>query len=235
MMQRTALTLAAAVLILGSSFAHGVWSSRWAGWSEKLDAAAAKVALVPPTVGEWSSEAIEVDKRSMAMTGAQGYFSRRYTHRTSGQSVAVMLLCGQAGPLAAHTPLICLPGSGLEMVGMESRYTARRDESRVWGDFFEADFVGTNEGAPMKMRLFWSWSSDGVNWQAPEHARIALAGKPYLFKIFVHRAVESREARESARTPLEDDPCALFLRDFLPEVKRAVRAAAPGEKTVDES
>src|SRR6266852_3559604 len=127
-MQRTALTLAAAVLILGSSFAHGVWSFRWAGWAEQLDSAAAKVAFVPPTVGEWSSEAFEVDKRSMEMTGARGYFSRRYTHRTSGQSVVVMLLCGQSGPLAAHTPLICLPGSGLEMVGVETRYTARRDE-----------------------------------------------------------------------------------------------------------
>jgi hypothetical protein len=231
-MQRTALTLAAAVLILGSSFAHGVKSSRWSGWAEQLESAASKVALVPPTVGEWASEAIDVEKRSMEMSGARGYFQRRYTHRSSGQSVVVMLLCGQSGPLAAHTPLICLPGSGLEMAGSENRYTARRDESRVWGDFFEADFVGTNEGVPMKMRLFWSWSPDGVNWEAPQHPRIALGGKPYLFKIFVHRVLDHRE---SAQTALEEDPCALFLSDFLPAVKRAVRTAGPGEKTSDEA
>jgi hypothetical protein len=170
----------------------------------------------------------------MKMAGAHGYLSRRYTHRTTGQSVVVMLLCGQSGPLAAHTPLICLPGSGMEMTGIESRYTAHRDETREWGEFLEADFIGTNEGAPLKMRLFWSWSSDAVNWQAPEHPRIALAGKPFLFKIFVHRVLDQRDSREPARIALAEDPCALFLRDFLPEVKRAVRASAPAEKASDE-
>src|SRR5260370_34827824 len=116
-MQRTALTLGAAVLILGSRVAHGVWSFRWAGWSEKLDTAASKVAFVPQTMGEWSSEAIDVEKRSMEMSGARGYFSRRYTHRTSGQSVVVILLCGQSGPLAAHHPLLCRPGSALARAG----------------------------------------------------------------------------------------------------------------------
>jgi hypothetical protein len=233
-MQRTALTIAAAVLILGSSFAHGLWSSRWSGWAEQLEAAASKIAQVPETFGEWSAEAVEIEKQSMKMAGARGYVARRYTHRASGQSVVVMLLCGQSGPLAAHTPLICLPGSGMEMVGVEGRYTARRDETREWGEFLQADFIGSDAGAPLKIRLFWSWSPDAVNWQAPQHPRIAFGGKPYLFKIFVHRALDQRDAREPSRTALEEDPCAIFLRDFLPEVKRVVRAPAPGEKAVDE-
>src|SRR6516225_817581 len=198
-MQRIALTIAAAAIILGSSFAHGLWTSRWSGWAEQLASAASKVGQVPETIGEWSSEAITLEPRAMKMAGAHGYLSRRYTHRTTGQSVVVMLLCGQSGPLAAHTPLICLPGSGMEMTGIESRYTAHRDETREWGEFLEADFIGTNEGAPLKMRLFWSWSSDAVNWQAPEHPRIALAGKPFLFKIFVHRVLDQRDSREPAR------------------------------------
>lgn len=233
-MQHTALTLAAAVLILGSSFMNGVWSHRWSGWDEQLESAAPKIALVPDTIGEWTSEAIEVDQRSMERSGARGYFSRRYTNRTSGESVVVLLICGRTGPLTAHTPLICLPGSGMEMVGSEDRRTVRRDETRAWGEFLNADFSGASEGVPVKMRLFWSWSPDGVNWQAPEHPRVALAGKPFLYKVFVHRALDQREARESGRAVPEDEPCAHFLRDFLPEVRRAVRAAVPDERTTGE-
>lgn len=222
-MQRKVLLILGLVLIAGSTYAHGVWTLRWRG-TRDLEAAAASVDAIPNEFGDWTSEDLEVSKRTMDQAGAVGYLSRRYDNKNTGQSVLVMLLCGRTGPLAAHLPTICLPGSGMELVSGEKSYTmSKRDQSRDWGKFAWADFKGLVGGNPMRTRLFWSWSPDGSNWDAPSHPRVALAGYPHLYKIFVHREIDPSESKRSSH---EDDPCVIFLREFLEEIKKAARETA---------
>src|SRR5438309_11604258 len=109
-MRRTVLSLIAALIIVGSSFAHGLWTLRFTG-KDELDAAGARVARIPSEFGDWTSEDLNVSKRQMDQAGASGYLSRRYTSRTTGQVITIMFLCGQTGPLAAHSPTVCFPGS----------------------------------------------------------------------------------------------------------------------------
>ncbi len=233
-MQRTVLSLLGVAIILGSSVAHGLWTLRWTG-VRLLEAAGAQVPLIPKEFGDWTSEEIKVNKRQMDQAGAYGYFSRRYVNRTSGQALVVMFLCGQSGPIAAHTPTICFPGSGMELMAPEKRYSPRRDESSSWGDVYWADFKGNISGHPSRVRLFWAWSANGYTWQAPEYPRVALAGKPYLFKIFVHRELDQLDSKESKPASLDGDPCVEFLREFLPEVKKTVRAGSLHEKSSEET
>lgn len=224
-MHRTLLSLIAAAVIVFSSVAHGIWTMRWTG-AKPLEEAAAKVALVPEAFGEWTSEDLSVKKRTMDQAGARGYLSRRYINRSNGQTMMAMLLCGQPGPLAAHTPMICFRATGMEPSGPDKRCSLRDDGSQDWGELFWADFVGTASGSPMRVRLFWGFSPDGLHWQAPSNPRVALAGQPVLLKVFVHREFDRGKVSESEDIAPDKDPCADFLREFLPEIAKTIRAAA---------
>ena len=229
-MQRKLQMALAALVIVGATYAHGVWTLRWSGEGE-LEAAASSVDRIPKEFGDWTSEEMRVSAHTMEQAGALGYLSRRYENRTSGQSLTVMLLCGRTGPLAAHLPTICLPAAGMQMVTTEKIYTLLRDDhKREWGQFAFSDFKGTVGGAPVRTRLFWAWSPDALKWQAPAHPRVAMAGYPRLYKIFVHRDVDPSESKDVKHTPLEEDGCVLFLQEFLAEVRQA---AAEAEKAAE--
>lgn len=231
-MQRKVLLILAAVVIAGSAYAHGVWTLRWTGTHE-LEAAASSVSQIPKEFGDWTSQDIEVSARTMDQAGALGHISRRYENKVTGQSVTVMLMCGLTGPLAAHLPTICLPNAGMNVATPEKLYTVKRDESRDWGQFAWAEFKGTQGGTIARTRLFWGWSADGSKWLAPGHPRVALAGYPYLFKIFVHRDLDPNESKVAKGGNLAEDPGVLFLLEFLPEVKKAARNGAKSEKSAD--
>ncbi len=231
-MQRIGLFLFGAALILGSSVVHGVWTMRWTD-PLQFRAAGASVALIPAEFGNWTSEEMEIKKKQMDQAGAVGYLMRRYVNSESGQVIVVMLLCGHTGPLSSHTPAICFPATGMTMIGPEKRCAPRRYASRDWGEYFWADFRGTNWGIISRVRLFWAWSTDGGKWQSPDHPRMTLAGNPYLFKIFIHRDLDQVDPKDSNRESLNDDPCVAFLREFLPEVKKAARAGIQDGKASD--
>ncbi len=233
MRSKVVLVVAAAVIV-GSAYAHGVWTLRWTGTHE-LEVAASSVTQIPKEFGDWTGEDIEVSARTMDQAGALGHISRRYENKGTGQSVTVMLMCGLTGPLAAHLPTICLPNAGMNVATPEKLYTVRRDESREWGQFAWAEFKGTQGGAVARTRLFWAWSTDGLKWQAPSHPRVALAGYPYLFKIFVHRDLDPNESKVAKGGDLREDPAVLFMQEFLPEVKKAARNGSEREKSAEKN
>jgi len=229
-MPRKLLLILAAVVIAGSTYAHGKWTLRWTGTGE-LEAAASSVNRIPKEFGDWTSEDLRASQRTMEQAGAIGYISRRYDNRTGGPSVTVMLLCGRTGPLAAHLPTICLPASGMQLATTQKLYTLPRDESRNWGQIAWGDFRGTVGGEPLRTRLFWAWSADGVKWESPTYPRMALAGYPHLYKVFVQREMEPSESKDTMkRGSLDEEPCVLFLREFLAEVKKAARDEGRGER-----
>ncbi|HLJ10422.1 MAG TPA: exosortase-associated EpsI family protein, partial [Planctomycetaceae bacterium] len=127
-MREMVLSLIAAGVIACSTYAHGLWTLRWTGPAQ-LAAAGAKVELIPQTFGDWSGEDLKVEKRAMDQAGAYGYLSRRYVNRANGRTMTIMFLCGQTGPLAAHLPTVCFPGTGMDLVSQEKKISVRRDES----------------------------------------------------------------------------------------------------------
>ena len=73
--------------------------------------------------------------------------------------------------------------------------------------------------APSVLRIFWTWHGP-AGWAAPEEARWQFASQPTLSKLYV-----VRETGGAAVAP-DRDPCNDFLDVFLPELNRAVFAAA---------
>src|SRR4051812_7897978 len=111
-MLRTALIVAAvAVLVVAGVIANyraGVFGQR-----EDLTAAAEKLKDVPKQAGPWRFEQEHVmDEKIRQRAEAVGYIDRSYRHEKSGESVRVLMLCGDPGPIGAHTPEVCYGGYG---------------------------------------------------------------------------------------------------------------------------
>src|SRR5438128_10254718 len=102
--QLPALTLIGAALFSG--IVHGVWSDRWTT-AQAPQEAAAKLAGVPKTIGDWDGQEDPVDARELRISEASGILKRRYLNRRTGSVVSLMLVCGRPGPVCVHTPDAC--------------------------------------------------------------------------------------------------------------------------------
>jgi hypothetical protein len=211
---KRALPVFAALLLLGlSGLGHGLWTDRW-GPSTPLQEAAARCDALPMTLGDWEGKPTDLDPRALARAEAVGSTSRQYTHRLTGQTVSLVLLCGRPGDIGAHTPAICYPGVGYGPVGGEEKYTIPAAEEVPAAELATARF--SKPGLPPDtLRLFWAWS-DGGAWSAPADARLTFARSAYLYKLYVIR----RTVR--ADEPVTKDPCTDFLRTLLPALQQTL-------------
>src|SRR5262245_60307771 len=147
---------AALPLLAGFGIAEGVWTNRW-GLSAAVEEAAARLARVPSTVGDWEGEDQELDARQVARAELAGHVMRRYTHRRTGASVSILLVCGRPGPVAVHSPEVCYAGTGYELVAPPKRQAVRTDSADAPAEFWAGNF--RKGGAiPEPLRLYWSWT-----------------------------------------------------------------------------
>jgi hypothetical protein len=210
-MLRSLPPIFAAVLIVGTGIVHGFWSDRWAPAAEPREAAE-RFAALPMTVGEWDGK--DPDKPGESVPGVVGSFQRHYTHRITGTTVTVALVCGRPGPVSIHTPDSCYTASGYDF-GTRSPVEVAKG-----ADFWTADAVRTKATDETRLRVFWAWNA-GQGWNAPEDARTAYARYPVLHKLYVLRELDS------LAEPVKDDPGLSFLRAFLPELNARLFAPAP--------
>jgi hypothetical protein len=194
--------MAATVLIVATGIVHGFWTDRWAAAVEPKQAAE-RLAQLPMTIGEWDGADPEIQGESVP--GVVGSLQRRYTHRVTGATVILALVCGRPGPVSIHTPDSCYTASGYDF-GARSPVTVAPGV-----DFWTADAVRVKATEETRLRLFWAWNS-GQGWSAPDDARTNFARYPVLHKLYVLRELNS------LAEPVKDDPVLLFLRALLPEM-----------------
>jgi hypothetical protein len=204
MMSNRYYALVAAIALLLTS---GVVYHLLAGDSEQLDAAAARVALVPMIVGDWHAQADATDDAGFAQTGARSYWMRHYVHQKTKGSVLVILMCGRAGKMAVHTPEVCYSGAGYQLGDQPAACAIQNDEQ-----FWTARFAKKSG----QLRLFWAWNAHG-NWEAAATPRWQFRGEPFLYKLYV-----SREISEPTPATPPADATAEFLRVFVPVAKQTL-------------
>jgi hypothetical protein len=196
------------VFVAVSGIVHGILTDRWA-LSPQPQAAAAKLANVPLRVGDWEGQdGPPIRAQEIVIGELAGYISRQYENRLSGIRLDVLVVCGRPGPIAVHTPDVCLLGEGFNLVRRQKMPLP----SNPADQFVVAHFrklVG--EGA-FDRRVFWSWSATGA-WDTPDSPRWTFAGKPFLYKLYVTRALLNVEEKP------EEDPVWEFLKVFMPEVQ----------------
>ena len=102
-------------IIVATGTVHGFKFDRW-GVSRELEAARSRVDRVPMTIGSWKGGPSNFDRRAMLAVGLEGFISRGYKNDATGKSVSLLLMCGRPGPVSVHTPEICYPGAGFELI-----------------------------------------------------------------------------------------------------------------------
>src|SRR5262249_42656135 len=112
---RTVPFIVALGVLLFAGLAHGLLTQRWQS-SDALDAAVQRVATVPLKAGSWEATTVEADVEAFQQARALGYWTRRYPRPGVPGSISVILMCGRPGRMSVHTPDICSPGAGYEMV-----------------------------------------------------------------------------------------------------------------------
>jgi hypothetical protein len=204
-------------LVVAFGVAEGLWANRWQT-SEAAERAAAALAEVPLSVGDWQGEARELDARQSAHAEITGHLWRRYVNRRTGAEVTVLLVCGRAGPVALHPPEVCYGGAGYHLAGEKVRHAVAAEALGAPAEFWAGQFQ--KDGAvPQPLRILWAWSADG-RWVAADSPRLSFARSPALYKLYVVREMPR------ADEPLANDPCPEFLKAFLPQLNGRLFPAA---------
>jgi len=203
-------TIFAAMVISGA--AAGFWSGRW-GSTQALREAAERLETVPLSLGNtWDSYPEELSDREVRIAELEGYVRRRYVHRQTGNIISTALVCGRPGPISVHVPEVCFTGAGYAVVGAPKEY--KGPAGSTW-QFKVQDFQKVNVATPTRLRIFMTWGHK-QEWSVPAKPRLAFAGKPYLYKLYV--------VREMNRTdePLDGDPAAEFIKELMPQLKEVL-------------
>jgi hypothetical protein len=210
------------VIVVAAGVVHGIWTDRWK-LSDEPEASGSRLNNVAWNLGEKESlwegeEGTELDSEALAIGEISHYMNRLYVKKATGQRVSVLIVCGRPGPIAQHTPDICMGGEGYEPVGGLHKHVARLDSKGASGEFIYGNFyqVHTGGAAPgPARRVFWSWNATG-NWTAPQSPRWTFGRYPALYKIYLQYVMVGDELK------LEDDPAMDLAKVLLPELKRAL-------------
>jgi hypothetical protein len=213
-MTRTLLPALALLALLASGFVHGLWTDRWrttgapAAWAGRL-------ADVPRTFGDWEGQDFNLDARSLQIAEVSGFLARTYVHRRTGSVVQIILVGGRPGPIAVHTPDVCLRGNGLGLV------VAPVKCEMASAEFWTANFRKSDNAVSSNLRILWSWNA-GEGWKASANPRLEFARYPVLYKLYVVRQLATLEE------PLAQDPSTELLPLLLPELQQALFPEGPG-------
>src|SRR5947209_377457 len=115
-MFRSLYIVAAVSLVLGTGLAHGLWTNRWLN-SDEPGVSAARFNSLPLDIGDWHGTESKMDPGSLAIGQIANYKSRSYVNLQTRAEFSVLVVCGRPGPISAHTPEVCFPGAGYQMVG----------------------------------------------------------------------------------------------------------------------
>jgi hypothetical protein len=212
-MSKLLLFLAALAVTLGGGLAHGVWTERWQR-SAELDAAAARLRLLPDDFPGWKGEVIELDGEPATVAGARACWVRRFTHAPTGESVTAVVLCGKPGRTSVHRPEYCYACAGYEMTAPAALCVFPADGAAP-AQLWTAPFAKAEADGPAHLRVYWSWFV-GAGWQAPDSPRVAFAACPALYKLYVIHETHATPGRP------DEGPAAEFLRLALPTLTQAL-------------
>jgi hypothetical protein len=188
---------------------HGWMTDRWA--AHDRSELTKDMSVIPLAVGD--GKYIGSDVSDAADDESQGGMARRYLNAEDGDSLTVMLFRGRQGPMVIqHLPTECFICNGYELESPPQRILVDRQDSSGSDEFYMATFRKSREISPLRVRLYWSWTSTG-EWQTPEKPRVTFAGTRVLYKLYVSRNLAGdEESVQNARS-----------REFLKHFSQAVR------------
>ena len=196
---------------LASGWWHGQFVNRWRS-PGALDAAAGKLGKeLPPRLGPWRmAKTLKLDRDVQRTLQCAGHLLGIYTNDQTGETMTVAVLAGPSGPLTAHTPEVCFPGSDYELAADKKRFAVIDEHQRqhtLWQIHANA-----RDATRPNLRVLYGWSRGG-SWEAVRGPRFALAGLPLLYKVQI-AASPLDPGTQQATDPAQD-----FLARFLAQLQ----------------
>jgi hypothetical protein len=182
-------------LVVGAGVVQGLHTDRWSV-SRDLEISAAKLEGLPLVLGNWEGIDEPMNAAEKDLAELVGYKRRKYVNKVNGASAAVLIMCGRPGPIAVHTPDVCMNGDGYRVLDEEIDTPVRELPAM---QFKTARFIREDAVASNPVRIYWAWTTDG-NWSTPKDPRWRFASAPALFKIYVSWEQAGKEK------PKQDDP-----------------------------
>jgi hypothetical protein len=215
-MLRPLLQPIAVLILVASGAVAGVWSGRWAPLAD-VEGARAALPRVPAAFADWEARPVELDPEVWSGLDRSGYLVRRYVNRHTHSDLSVVLECGWPGHVAVHTPDVCYPNAGYQLVAPPARHTLPSGPGEFWVGEFRKPEAPTRD----ELRIFWAWSAGG-GWQVPRNPRLAFGGRHVLYKLCVIRRVSQEN------DPVEGGQVLTFLNDFVPALEPCIQSGAQG-------
>lgn len=226
-MNRLIPVVVAVVAIVLLTIVEGSISDRWSDSNRAAAYCATLLNDIPDTIGDWEGVDEEVTDAVIEVAGAEGFISRDYRNKNTGQRVNVWLIVGHARDTAEHTPDICYPSQGFRQCQKNTQYPITLPNGKEVG-FWTAAFeqkVGIQKAAS---RVFWTWfkpalSGEGdvtqVDWVAPENARFHFGSTRALYKLyFTANGVDPEQAPE-------ESVCLEFAGEFITVANEVLKKA----------
>jgi hypothetical protein len=213
--------VAVMALTVLSGAIQGHIRNRW-GPSDALQSAARKLNDVPEKFGgpqndRWQLKTAEkMADDTVEMLECTGYFVRTYENRRTGENINVFVVVGPAGPIAVHTPEICY--SSQNYTSREKRQRVAIQSAQEQDDQFWALSFKTKTLQEDLLVVYYAWTAND-RWSAPDDARFAFVGSPYLYKIQLSCEMP---AGSNLKTR---DSCREFLKDFVPVLRQYLTEA----------
>jgi hypothetical protein len=221
-MRRSLPIIIALGLILGTGVAQGVWSYRWRSPFD-YDKMTTTLQGVPKTLGDWEGEDQEVDEDSLQVGRIDAYLSRIYTNRYTGESVGILLVCGQPGPISLHPPTICFSAAGAVQISPVTSHDFVYAPTGEDLKYFTTDFSrGSSPADTIQTRVLWTWKGTG-SWLAPSLPRWAFGSEPLLAKLYVTRSERELPPLDPIQGQAVDESTGELLRLLMPELDRVMK------------
>ena len=207
-------SLAAFALVLAAGLAQGLWTNRWTS-SSALEGSLERLGRVPKVIGDWEGTDYELNPRQLEVGQIDGYLGREYRNRRDGRTVNILIVCGQPGPIAVHTPDICYAGLGWASDSPPVHERIPLGSPDETASFKTVEFQKEGAIIPEFLRIFWSWS-DGGKWEAPDSPRSHFIASRALYKLYVICGDREEGVARSTAT------CREFICNLVPELNRAL-------------
>jgi hypothetical protein len=218
------LPVAIGLVVIGTgTYLQGIWSERWGKYhTEELAQFTQRLSQVPTVIGDWEGRDQTVNAEEFAASHCDGCVSRDYTSRRSGATVSVFLVSGTGRHVTIHTPDWCYRGAGYEIDATPNPYAIDVNGIEPRPEFRTATFTKQEATGTDRLRIFWSFSHDGV-WEGPARPKPKYGRLPALYKVyFITKAAMRRETAE-------DSPTVEFAKEFFPAVNKILFPPAGGK------
>ncbi len=204
-------TLVLLVSTVAAGLLHGRLTNSWKQSPTSRVARERLAAALPQDFGNWRFDhEAEFPPAVLEILEQPAYFSRVYQHVQTGDTVTVVVIVGQPGPVSVHTPEICYSSRDYTVAGDRQKQEIVAADGRrheLWKLSLDA-----NQADALPLEVMYGWTT-GTAWEATDRPRYAFGGLSHLYKLQL-AAVAPPRRREGDFNPVQD-----FLTGFLSQLQ----------------